>query len=167
MKRFGHLYPRVYDLGNIREAHRRARRGKGHYAEVRQIERDPDQAFLEIQSRLRERTYRTSPYTCFQTRCSGKIREISKLPYYPDRIVHHAAMQVVAPIWFRTLIADTYACIPRRGIHQAARKIRRVVLDPDLLWLLDEIIGSAPGIPIGNYLRWRAKDGSFSQAATC
>ena len=186
MKRFGHLYSRVYDLGNIRDAHRHARRGKAHYPEVRRIERDPDKAFMEIQSQLRDRTYRTSPYTRFTTRCSGKIREISKLPYFPDRIVHHAVMQVVEPIWTRTLIADTYACIKGRGIHKAARKIRRAVLDQDaaryclkcdvrqfypsvdhgilktiirrrikdadLLWLLDEIIDSAPGLPIGNYL---------------
>ncbi len=143
-------------------------------------------AFQRIQQMLRQKTYKTSSYICFQTRCSGKVREISKLPYFPDRIVHHAIMQVVGPIWFRTLIADTYACIPGRGIHQAAKKIRRALLDqdaaryclkcdvkkfypsvdhdilkaiirqrikdPDLLWLLDGIIDSAPGIPIGNYL---------------
>jgi hypothetical protein len=30
--------------------------------------------------------------------------------------------------------------------------IRRKIKDQDLLWLLDEIIDSAPGLPIGNYL---------------
>lgn len=30
--------------------------------------------------------------------------------------------------------------------------IRRKIKDPDLLWLLDEIIDSADGLPIGNYL---------------
>lgn len=30
--------------------------------------------------------------------------------------------------------------------------IRRKIKDKDLLWLLDEIIDSAPGLPIGNYL---------------
>src|SRR4029078_2334465 len=30
--------------------------------------------------------------------------------------------------------------------------LRRKFKDPDLLWLLDEIIDSAPGLPIGNYL---------------
>lgn len=30
--------------------------------------------------------------------------------------------------------------------------VRRKIKDPDLLWLLDEIIDSAAGVPIGNYL---------------
>src|SRR6185436_15260850 len=30
--------------------------------------------------------------------------------------------------------------------------LRRKFKDPDLLWLLDEIIDSADGLPIGNYL---------------
>ena len=30
--------------------------------------------------------------------------------------------------------------------------VRRKIKDPDVLWLLDEIIDSADGIPIGNYL---------------
>jgi hypothetical protein len=30
--------------------------------------------------------------------------------------------------------------------------IRKKIKDPDLLWLLDEIIDSSPGVPIGNYL---------------
>ncbi len=186
MKRHGHLYPQVHDLENIRVAHRNARKGKSHYPEVRRIERNPEPAFLRIQEMLQCKTYRTSPYVRFETRCSGKLRQISKLPYFPDRIVHHAVMQVVGPLWTRTLIADTYACIRGRGIHKGARRIRqalrdedgtryclkcdvkqfypsvnpdilkailrRKIKDKDLLWLLDEIIDSAPGLPIGNYL---------------
>ena len=30
--------------------------------------------------------------------------------------------------------------------------IRKKIKDKDLLWLLDEIIDSAEGVPIGNYL---------------
>ena len=32
------------------------------------------------------------------------------------------------------------------------RIVRRKIKDKDLLWLLDEIIDSADGVPIGNYL---------------
>lgn len=187
MKRYGHLYPQVYDLDNIRAAHRNARQGKGHYPEVRRVEKAPEVYFTRIQEMLKKRTYQTSGYTHFETLCSGKQRHISKLPYFPDRIVHHAIMLVVEPIWARTLIADTYACIKGRGIHRGARRIkdalkqdpsgtrfclkcdvkqfypsvdhailkrvlRRKIKDADLLWLLGEIIDSAPGLPIGNYL---------------
>jgi retron-type reverse transcriptase len=37
--------------------------------------------------------------------------------------------------------------------HDILKKIiRRKIKDPDLLWLLDSIIDSADGVPIGNYL---------------
>lgn len=186
MKRLGHLYPGIYALENIREAHRNARRGKSHYTEVRRIDRNPDPYFLAIHELLKNKTFRNGSYTCFMTQCSGKDREIFKLPYFPDRVIHHAVMQITGPIWEKTLIADTYACIKGRGIHKAAKKIQRALLDqeatrfclkcdvkkfypsvdhgilkqvvrrkikdPDLLWLLDQIIDSAEGLPIGNYL---------------
>ncbi len=37
--------------------------------------------------------------------------------------------------------------------HEKMREVvRRKIKDPEVLWLLDEIIGSAPGVPIGNYI---------------
>jgi hypothetical protein len=136
---------------------------------------------------LEEKTFINSPYTHLQRRMnSGKVRDIAKLPYYPDRIIHHAIIQVVEPIWVNSLIKSTYACIKGRGIHKCVRKIkqdlrdkeatkyclkmdvrkfypsidhevmkqiiRQKIKDKDLLWLLDEIIESEPGLPIGNYL---------------
>jgi RNA-directed DNA polymerase len=109
-----------------------------------------------------------------------------RLPYFPDRITHHAVMNILEPIFMQLFTSDTYSCIKKRGIHAAALAVkkalrnepatryclkldikkfypnidhqvlkhllRRKFKDEDLLWLLDEIIDSAPGLPIGNYL---------------
>ena len=58
---------------------------------------------------LRDRTFVNGQYEIFKKIEKGKEREIYKLPYFPDRIVHHAIMQVLEPIWKKTLIADTYS----------------------------------------------------------
>jgi len=133
---------------------------------------------------IRDRQYRTSEYTTFKV-YEPKERDVFRLPYYPDRIVHHAIMNVLEPIFISCLTKDTYSCIKGRGIHAAAKSIQkylskedtqyclkfdirkfypsinhdilkgmlmRKIKDNDLLWLLDEIIDSADGIPIGNYL---------------
>jgi hypothetical protein len=134
---------------------------------------------------LLNKTYTTSDYTVF-TIFEPKERKIFRLPYFPDRITHHAIMNVVEPIFTRAFTADTYSCIKGKGIHAAARSVRtslsdvpytkyclkldirkfypnidhailkqllrRKFKDADLLWLLDGIIDSADGIPIGNYL---------------
>jgi len=186
MKRWGDLYWRMWDMDNIREAHQNAQRGKKHYQEVQMVNADPDKYLTQIQVMLRDKTFRNSPYEIFTKTDSGKEREIYKLPYYPDRIIHHCVMQILEPIWMRTFINDTYAALKGRGIHKGVGRvkealrdkegtryclkfdirkfypsvnhdilkaiIRRKIKDPDVLWLLDEVIDSAEGIPIGNYL---------------
>lgn len=41
--------------------------------------------------------YKTSKYTIFKI-YEPKEREIFRLPYYPDRIVHHTIMNIMEPI---------------------------------------------------------------------
>lgn len=186
MKRYGNLYAKMWDMENIREAHHNAQRGKKHYREVQMVNADPERYLTQIQAMLRDKTFRNSPYEVFTKVDSGKERQIYKLPYYPDRIIHHCIMQVLEPIWMKTFITDTYAALRARGVHRGVKRlkkalrdrentqyclkfdirkfypsidhdilrgiVRRKIKDPDVLWLLDEIIDSADGIPIGNYL---------------
>jgi RNA-directed DNA polymerase len=186
MKRYGNLYTKIWDMDNIREAHHNAQRGKQHYHEVQMVNADEDKYLMQIQVMLRDKTFRNSEYEIFIKTDSGKEREIYKLPYFPDRIIHHCVMQVLEPIWMSVFISDTYAALKGRGIHKGVKRVklalrdvdntqyclkfdvrkfypsidhgvlkvilRRKIKDPDVLWLLDEVIDSANGIPIGNYL---------------
>ena len=99
MKRIGNLYDKIYDIDNIREAHRNARKRKTHYKEVKEVDADVDKHCYEIQAMLRDKTFVNGQYEVFKKIENGKEREIYKLPYFPDRIVHHAIMQVLEPIW--------------------------------------------------------------------
>lgn len=187
MKRYGYLYQKVYSMDNLRLAHMNAKKGKKHYSEVKMVDREPDKYLSQISDMLKYKTYRNSPYTMMTRQSdSGKVREIYKLPYYPDRIIHHAIMQIVSEIWKHSLIRDTYSSIKGRGIHDGVKRVkkalrdkentkyclkldvkkyypsinneimkqvlRKKIKDRDLLWLLDEIIDSIRGMPIGNYL---------------
>jgi retron-type reverse transcriptase len=66
--------------------------------------------------------FRTSPYRTFEL-TDPKKRLIYVLPFYPDRIVHHALMNIIAPMWQGMFIRDSYACIRGRGLHAASRRI--------------------------------------------
>lgn len=185
MKRFGNLYQSICSLDNLRLADAKACRGKAWQYGVRIHQRNAEANLLTLQDQLLSKNYRTSPYTVFTIR-EPKEREIYRLPYYPDRIVHHAVMNLLEPIFVSVFTADTYSCIKGRGIHGAVNAVKRALADragtayclkldirkfypsidhevlksllrrkfkdTDLLWLLDEIIDSAPGLPIGNYL---------------
>lgn len=127
MKRYGNLYRDVCSKDNILKAHKNARKGKSHYREVRVINKAPDEYVKQVQAMLVNKTYKTSPYSVFKRTEHGKIREIYKLPYFPDRIVHHCIMQVIEPIWASTFIRDTYASLKGRGVHDGVIRIKRAL----------------------------------------
>lgn len=185
MKRHGGLYEQIISLENLRAADTIAQKGKSDQKGVIEHNKNREENILALRIALRDLTFRTSSYHVFTIR-EPKERQIFRLPYYPDRIVHHAIMRILEPIFMASFTADTYSCIKGKGIHGAAsalknalrdevatqyylkmdiRKfypsidhkilkqlLRRKFKDERLLWLLDEIIDSAPGLPIGNYL---------------
>jgi retron-type reverse transcriptase len=185
MKRINNLYSQICSLDNIILADQKARKGKGCQYGIVLHDRNREANLLRLQEMLINKTYRTSSYDTFKI-YEPKEREVYRLPFFPDRIAHHAIMNILEPIFVSSFTADTYSCIKGRGIHGAANAIkktlrdepgtryclkmdikkfypnidhdilksllRRKFKDQDLLWLLDEIIDSASGVPIGNYL---------------
>jgi len=129
MKRYGNLYPAIYDMDNLREAHRNARKGKLHYKDVWLVDQDPERHLQSIHNMLKNKLYQTSPYHVWTKRDGPKERTIYVLPYYPDRIVQWAAVQVLEPIWMSTLIPNTYSSLKGRGIHQGLRDLQRMLKD--------------------------------------
>lgn len=185
MKRIGNLYNTITSLENLYEADEKAQKGKSGQYGVKLHNCNKEANLLALQDMLISKTYRTSQYDVFKV-YEPKEREVYRLPYFPDRITHHAIMNVLEPILVASFTSDTYSCIKKRGIHLLLKKLKRDLKDvsgttyclkfdikkfypnidhqvlkgllrkkfkdPDLLWLLDEIIDSAPGLPIGNYL---------------
>jgi len=185
LKRIGNIFEKITSLANLQEADRKAQLGKSKQYGVLLHRRNAESNLLKLQDMLISKTYTTSPYDIF-TIYEPKERTVYRLPYFPDRITHHAIMNVLEPIFVRTFTSDTYSCIKKRGIHLLLNRLRndlqdvagtqyclkldikkyypsidhdvlkallrRKFKDNNLLWLLDEIIDSAPGLPIGNYL---------------
>lgn len=185
MKRINNLYERICSIENLQLADTIARKGKAKQPGVIQHDKNREANIQQLHEMLMNKTYRTSEYTTF-TIFEPKERIIFRLPYFPDRILHHAVMNVLEPLFVSTFTTDTYSCIKGKGIHAAARAVkralkdventrfclkldvkkfypsvdhvtlkqllRRKIKDNDLLWLLDEIIDSTSGLPIGNYL---------------
>lgn len=185
MKRIGNLFDKVISLENLRLADEKARKGKTKSYGVKVHDKHREANILRLHQMLKDGEYHTSDYFVFKV-FEPKERDIYRLPYYPDRILHHAVMNVLEPIWVNLMISETCACIKGRGISKAREYmqkylkdkegakyclkmdikkfypsidhdclkqiIRRKIKDDRLLQLLDEIIESAEGVPIGNYL---------------
>lgn len=127
MKRHGNLWSRITDLENIKLAHRYARRGKSFYTEVKMVNQDVDKYAKEIQKLLIEKTFTTSQYEVSERSDGKKLRTVYKLPYYPDRIVQHALLNVTGPLLTKSMIRDTFQSIIGRGTADAARRVKKIV----------------------------------------
>lgn len=118
----------VYDMDNLIAAEKEARRGKSGKYGVRKFDRKREENLLNIQQMLRDRTYSTSPVKVDEQYCPcGKVRKITKLPYYPDHIIHHALMRVIAPTMMKSYYFDSYASIKGKGTEFARRRVRRFI----------------------------------------
>lgn len=186
MKRINNLFDKICSLENIMDAANKASDNKGNQYGVKLFMKNSFENCKKLSEMLKNGQYKTSTYKLF-TIYEPKERLLYKLPFYPDRIVHHAIMNILEPIWHKIFIGNTYSCVKGRGIHGLVRKltkdlrynpddtryclkldikkfypsidheilkqiIRKKIKDKKLLLLLDEIIDSADGVPIGNYL---------------
>jgi RNA-directed DNA polymerase len=121
MKRHGNLFERIASPENLRMAWLDARRGKLWQNSVQRFEANAEVNLEKIQRLLMEGKFTTSPYKTMWI-SEPKRREIHKLPFSPDRIVHHAIIRVIGPIWSAMYISDSYACLPGRGLHSGSRR---------------------------------------------
>lgn len=126
MKRIGNLYDTICSLENLQLADQKARKGKLRSYGVRKHDAKKEENILKLRKMLLDGTFKTSKYEVFQIH-EPKTRDIYRLPYFPDRIVHHAVMNVLEPIWVSVFTADTYSCIKNRGIHAAAKNIKKAL----------------------------------------
>lgn len=185
MKRIGNLYERIISVKNLQLADEKARQGKKNTYGVILHDRNREANIQTLHETLKAKQFKTSPYDIF-TIYEPKERKIYRLPYFPDRIVHHAVMNILENLWVSIFTEDTFSCIKNRGINRCMEKVdkamkdkegtryclkidirkyypsidheimkklvRRKIKCQDTLDLLDEIIDSADGLPIGNYL---------------
>lgn len=119
MKRYGNIYHKIYDMDNLRLAHRNAREDKSYYNEVKMVDKNEDYYLKQIQYMLKNKTYSltSNDYIMFKKNDKGKVREIYKLDYFPHRIIQWALMLQIQNILLNTFIDNTFSSIPERGIH--------------------------------------------------
>lgn len=122
MKRYNNLMKKISDPNNIEIADNKARKNKTHTYGVRQHDKDRNWENFVLHLTLNNQTYTTSKYKIREI-FEPKRRLIFKLPYWPDRIAHHAIMNILEPIWTKVFIKNTYSCIKGRGINKLRKDL--------------------------------------------
>ena len=101
------LYPEIFNMSNLILAWRKARKGKTKKHYVKEFEENLIKNLLELSEELKNQTYKPKPLKTFILR-DPKTRKISKSDFR-DRIIHHALVRVIEPIFDKTFIYDSCA----------------------------------------------------------
>lgn len=124
MKRYGNLHDKLCDSENIEIADNNARKNKNKKYGINKHDKNRQYENEDLADKLLNLTYKTSRYSLYKI-YEPKERIIYRLPYYPDRIAHHAIMNITKDIWVKSFINNTYSCIEGRGIHLCAKHVKR------------------------------------------
>lgn len=126
VKKYKNLWQKIVQKENIELAYKKAKKGKSKYNAVRYIEEHTEECLKDVHNLLETRTFTTSEYRTKIIK-EPKEREIFILPFYPDRIVQHAIINILEPILVKMFIPESYACIEGRGIHKGSVKLMEYV----------------------------------------
>ena len=111
MKTYKNLYNKIISFENLIFSWKNARKSKTKKSYVINFESDIFHQLLALHYLLKYQTYQSKPLTSFIIRDS-KTRKISK-SYFQDRIVHHALISILEPVFEKIFIYDS--CANRKG----------------------------------------------------
>lgn len=117
MKTYSNLYAAICSFENLVAAAKKAQKGKRFQDNVGRFNANLEYELVKLQSELQARVYQPGCYREFLI-YEPKQRIISAAPYR-DRVVHHALYNIIAPLFERTFIFDSYANRVGKGTHAA------------------------------------------------
>ncbi|MEY3172569.1 MAG: hypothetical protein RLZZ436_482 [Planctomycetota bacterium] len=119
-KTWRHLFPLVHDWPNLVRAWQRCRRRKRYSPGAAEFAFDWEPRLLQMQRDLEAGTWTPGDYEHFYI-SEPKPRKISAAPF-ADRVVHHALVNVLEPLYERRFVFDSYACRRGKGTHRAIQR---------------------------------------------
>ena len=114
------LYYQLCSYENLFLAYKKARKGKTKKRYVKRFEKNLQKNLMKLREELLFQTYKQCPQKNFIVR-DPKTRKISKAAFR-DRIIHHAIINVIGPIFEKSFINDSHANQLGKGTHKAIER---------------------------------------------
>lgn len=125
MKRHGNLYPTFVQFDNLYLAFRKARKGAANKKDTLEFSFYLEDLLLELQEQLKNNHYHPKAYQYFKI-YDPKERTIS-VACFEDRVVHHALINMLEPIFENCFIHHSYATRKNKGTHKAIHAAQRML----------------------------------------
>jgi retron-type reverse transcriptase len=116
-KRHDKLFGQIATFKALRDASRRAARGKRKKPGAASFLANLETEILTLERQLLDGSYRPGRYLAFEVN-DPKKRLVSAAPFR-DRVVHHALCAVIEPIFEAGFIDNTFANRKGKGTHRA------------------------------------------------
>jgi len=151
------MFNTICSFQNLHSAYLKARKCKRYRNEILQFSYNLEDNLLKLQDELASENYQHGEYRKFIV-CDAKKRIIKAAPFR-DRVVHHALCNIIAPIFEKGFIYDSYACRKEKGTHKAIKRLEK-------FWQAAENSVGGGGLKEKNYFACSAMFQNISRALT-
>ncbi len=135
MKRHGNLWPTLIGFSNLHRAAEQSARCKRYKPAVLAFHYHLEGELWRLHEQLHAHRWRPGPFHHFWIQ-DPKKRLISAAPYR-DRVVHHALVNLLEPIWEPSFLPDSYASRKGKGTHVAMRRCQQFARRHEWVWKAD------------------------------
>lgn len=125
MKTYSHLYERLCSFDNLFAAFCKAKRGKSKRWDVLAFECNLFDELMQLQNELLTQTYVPQPMRKLVIH-DPKTRTIH-IADFSDRVIHHAIINIIGPIFEPQFIYDSHASQKMKGTHKAVQRFKKFV----------------------------------------
>lgn len=117
MKSYNHLFEKLISYENLSEAIEKSSLGKRDRHDVKKVIQHKDEYIKRIQELLINKKFRIRKHNAVKINdgINAKIRLIIKPDYIFEQILHHAIVQVLTPIFMRSMYIYSCGSLPGRG----------------------------------------------------
>ena len=126
MKRYGNLIEQISEYKNLNYAFYKAAKSKRIKPEVILYEKELEKNLLILQKEIQTGNVNVGNYHYFKI-LDPKERMICAASF-PERVLHHAIMNICHPVFEKKLIHTTYATRPEKGIYKAIELAKKSVI---------------------------------------
>lgn len=123
MKRKGYLIEHIAEMKNLEWAFYKAKKGKEAKVAVQVFGKELKENLKKLQSQILSGDVEVGDYHYF-TIYDPKKRQICAAPF-PQRVLHHALMNVCHPFFEKVQISDSYASRIGKGTYAALEKAKK------------------------------------------
>ncbi len=125
MRTYKDLFNKVINPETLFFAWEEFKKGKSRKLDVLLFEQELERNIFQLARDLRTKNYKHGGYTGFYV-SDPKLRHIHKATVR-DRILHHAIITVLNPVFERTFIANSFSCRVGKGSHKGVLCLRKML----------------------------------------